>query len=158
MPASPVALPTWQGLSHFRGGGASDWSPRVGWEWLETPDQEANPILCHPSPDPPFSHRPVAIVVQSNQISHGSQEEGTQACTFPTPSVLHRDIPRPTSAPAPMPFPLSSWYPQPQQIPFIPPSICPSVYFMHSYLLDTALDFKDAKQIRQSPCFYGPPA
>lgn len=75
----------------------------------------------------------------------------------PSPLPLFSpDLPGPTSAPAPMPLPLSSWYPQPQQIPFIPPSICPSLYFTHSYLLDTALDSKDAKQIRQSPCSMDP--
>lgn len=45
---------------------------RVGWEWLETPDQEANPRSIT-APPALLSHTPVAIVVQDNSVFPGNR-------------------------------------------------------------------------------------
>jgi len=85
---------------------------------------------------------PAAIVSKEIRPQPGG---GSLPSTLPTPSALPRDVPRPPSAPPH--FLPTPWLGPPAAHQSIFPSIHPSLYSTHSFLLDTALEATDAYKI-----------
>ena len=93
------------------------------------------------SVSPPLTLLPAHAAIVSNEIRL-QLEGGSLPSTLPTPSALPRDGPRPPSAPPH--FLPTPWLVPPAAHQSIFPTIHPSLYSTHSFLLDTALKAKDA--------------
>lgn len=93
------------------------------------------------SVSPPLTLLPAPAAIVSKEI-RPQPGGGSLPSTLPTPSALPRDVPRPPSAPRH--FLPTPWLVPPAAPRSIFPSIHQSLYSVHSFLLDTALEAKEA--------------